>query len=238
MDLSLKGYRLRVLFIAVITAGILYVLWQPSYEVVGPSPGDGEMTMILLHGYGGSPDSMMSTARSLNAKMPGLTVVIPRAPHRQRNGCGGTWQPDAAVPELVAGRHQTVQEIDGIIDELRAQGVTLETLYLAGFSQGAAMAAYYVTESVDPQPLRGLVLFSGEFIAHGSEQKRRADHLPNDFKVFIAHGDSDRVLPPSRSEAMAAFFENYGVETQYFEFRGGHGIHPTARRELLDFIDR
>ena len=229
----------KLTILAVIAAGFLiYSTLTPSYTLEGPAIGEGQVTVIMLHGYGMKADDLTNHAEMINREIDDITFIFPQAPHRASGGCGGTWQPDYAQTrtDLVDGRQQSVDELVDLIEELQRSGVALQDLYLAGYSQGAAMATFMTTSVPELPQLRGLIVVNGDFLPHSEEDPRSTDQLPDDFRVLVVHGNKDRVFSIAKGRAIAGFFEENNVNVEFVELDEGHGFNPRFRRPIVAFL--
>ncbi len=160
--------------------------------------------LLLIHGAGGDERALLPLARALPE---GLNLVLPRAPRRMPRG-GFMWYP---VRFTLDGPQVRAAQVDSACAQLAALlrrlpevlGFAPPRLYLAGFSQGGALAAMLALQR--PAALAGLALFGARLLPQLLEGRRRArvparrgerrqprlENLP----VFVAHGTLDEVLP-------------------------------------------
>jgi len=134
--------------------------------------------------------------------------------HEQPHGLDAAAQRVAAIALWIGSRHPDVP------------------LVLAGFSQGASLAAHVVlTNRVRPS---GLALLSGSPVAMDQTLagRGRLDGMP----VLIAHGLHDAMFTFSGSEILADAFLERGCEVSKFQFDGGHEVTIGGWRRLRSFI--
>jgi phospholipase/carboxylesterase len=121
--------------------------------------------------------------------------------------------------------HSACQQLAAFHDELfERTGLGPERTVLGGFSMGAVMSYALGLGEDRPRPA-GILAFSGFVPAvEGWEPdlgSRKA--LP----VFIAHGRADQVIDVDFARLARAALEAGGLEVEYHEGPGTHGIEPS-----------
>ena len=126
-------------------------------------PDKAAACMILLHGLGASGDDLFPLANELG----GLRVVCPNAPIRAVTLNGG-WKMRAWYDirglnledrQDVQGVKESQASIENLLAAEKARGFAANKIFLAGFSQGAAMAVYTGLRHVET--LAGVIALSG-----------------------------------------------------------------------------
>ena len=112
----------------------------------GAPLGSAEVAVVLLHGRGGTAESMLALADEL----PDLPVswLAPAAP-------GNTWYPQSFLAPLEANQpwlDQALDTVDGLLREAAVAGVDRSRVVLLGFSQGALPGQR--VRAAQPRPLR------------------------------------------------------------------------------------
>lgn len=190
--------------------------------------GIAKQAVVLLHGYGADGSDLIGLGQHWGPLLPDAFFVAPNAPSPcAGNPFGFEWFPLAV--DRIAGRIDGAKTAAPVIVEfltdLWAQtGLTPADTYLVGFSQGAMMALHVGTAL--PQPLRGIVSFSGAFVP--------ADNFPTADKAPVAliHGDLDQVVDPDLSRQAATELAAAGYDVSLHISAGvAHGIAPDG----LDF---
>ena len=202
----------------------------------GPHNGGkpGHM-VILLHGYGADGNDLIGLAPVLAPLMPDVVFYAPNAPQPcEGNPFGYQWFPVSRLdPALaLAGARSAAPDVDAFLDEKMAEhGLDESKTCLVGFSQGTMMALQVGLRRA--KPLAGIVGFSG-MLAGPEVLKEEIKSRP---PVFLAHGDSDEMLPHVLSERAAEALRQNGVEVGVHIAEGvGHGINDTALSHAARFL--
>ena len=208
--------------------------------------GSGPPTLVLLHGYGSSPERWVPFTRTIQLP-PGGRFVFPRAPESTIPPDGpvdgrGWWRlalasyiaPGEKVPDLSAARPPGMAEAAARVGKLLVQVGSDPggPVVLGGFSQGAMVASQVAFLS--DVPLTALILLSGTPV--DEESLRRTLARRRGLPVFIAHGRSDDVLPFAASDRFRRELAAAGLQVTWHPFAGGHEIPAEVVVALNDFL--
>ncbi len=190
-------------------------------SILVQQPPDAASRLVLLtHGVGSVPQSMLGVARWFADRDPGALVVslASAAPSDISNGL--QWfsvlgitednrqaRVDAAMPAFLAAVRHWQQ----------AAGVDAQRTLVAGFSQGAIMALES-TKLAQP-PAQQVVAIAGRF-ATLPERKTEA-------AVHFLHGGADPVMPAALAQAAHAHLRQLGT-TVTLDLVPGVGHQPDA----------
>lgn len=190
--------------------------------------------VIWMHGLGANSDDM----RSLSMALPKSTIHFEHffldAPVRPVTINGGYAMPawydirgfNFSDREDVDGIMASVQQIEATIDDILTQEYAPHEIFLAGFSQGAAMALFSALSQ--SRKLGGIVCLSGYLLL----QNTLKAILPKTTPIFMAYGSYDEVVLPQWSKASAVYLQDLGyVGIQMREYPMGHAV---CQQELLD----
>lgn len=196
----------------------------------------GVGVVVYLHGHASSPDEVEPDVRSLDPEGRFLAAT-PQAPIQLATG-GGSWFEHGArgvdATSLDAALAWLTSLATGLLADL---GVGSERLVLAGFSQGAAMAAALASRW--PGRLGGLLL-QAPFLPEGLDvEVDPSAILPT--TVLIQHGALDEVVPLYLGEDLASALRTAGSRVTFESGPHGHLRTPEmlegARRWLRALLD-
>lgn len=152
---------------------------------------------------------------------PRLYVVSIRAPYETGYG-GYAWFGIEFLPDgsRLINEAQAASSLDLLVDELQRFATELapSRLILAGFSQGAMMAAGVVLRWADL--LDAAWLMSGRLIPSFDDGAAPKKVLP----ILGQHGLYDDVLPATNGRELAALLKAKGHEVAYTEYPMAHQI--------------
>ena len=188
--------------------GILLV--PDSYDPNTPAP-----VVVLLHGAGGTPESILPIMKE-EAKANGTLVVVPKS-------VAPTWD------MIAQGRYNVdVARIElGLKRVFREYSVDPERVSICGFSDGASYALS--VGLTNGELFRRITAFSPGFVA--------ASELRGKPRVFISHGTKDQVLPietGGRYITEQLRKEDYSVD--FREFDGPHGVPKAIAQDAFNFL--
>jgi len=167
--------------------------------------------LILLHGRGGTAESILSLADKLCED--DFYIAAPQATDH-------VWYPHSFMEKENANEPYLSLSVKGIKDliDQTAKHIPKDQIYLVGFSQGACLAlevsARFATK------YGGIVAFTGGLIGSDiNEDKYHGDFERT--KVFISNGDKDPHIPLIRSKQSKEVMEgmNAFVTLKIYENR-------------------
>lgn len=194
-------------------------------------------TVIWLHGLGADGHDFAPIVPELRLP-PSLHIrfVFPHAPMMPVTVNGGYVMPawydvrnqDLRGDEDEQGIRASQQALDALIRLETARGIDPSRIVLAGFSQGGAIALY--TALRYPAPLGGVLALSTYLplprtLAHEASSANAA--VP----IFMAHGNSDSVIPLTQGAASCGLLRQHGYTVEWREYPMIHSVCP---REISD----
>jgi predicted esterase len=197
----------------------------------GPPLGEGRTVMILVHGRNASPLNILDLAIRLDR--PDVTCLAPSA-------AGHSWYPlsfmaerDKNEPGLSSG----LAVLGALVDRVVSHGVATDRLVLAGFSQGACLAAEFTVRH--PMRYGGLLGFSGGLIGPPGTTWDTPGSLA-ETPVFLGCSDVDSHIPKSRVEESADVFTRLGADVTMRLYPGmGHLVNDdeiAMARAIIDGV--
>ncbi len=198
----------------------------------GEDPARASLAMILIHGRGGSAESILSLSSHLT--FPGATYLAPQA-------AGHTWYPLsflAPIPQNEPGISSGMRTIAGLIDELGRAGLPPDRIVLLGFSQGACLTLEFAARHARRYAL--VAGLSGGLIGPPGTPRAYEGSMAHT-PVFLGCSDVDAHIPVERVHETGAVFRALDAaveETIYPDM--DHSVTPEelrALRRLLGQID-
>lgn len=205
-------------------------------ETIEIATGDApEASIIWLHGLGADGNDFAPIAPQLGLPCD-VRFVFPHAPIRAvtiNNGARmRAWYDVLSLArtdiEDEAGIRESAAAVAALIDAERDRGIASERIFLAGFSQGGAIALHQGLRH--PEPLAGILALSTYLPLSWTldDEKHAANQ---NTPIFMAHGSVDNVLPEKLGlvSREALLQRGYGVEWQSYPMP-----HSVCPEEIAD----
>lgn len=197
-------------------------------EVVeeGVSLHSAKKALIMLHGRGASPASILSLKAYLNLEE--FVLLAPAATNH-------TWYPYsfiAPVQENEPWLSSAISLVEELVADCKNAGIAESAIHLLGFSQGACLALEFAARNA--APYGSVTAFTGGLIG---EKINRANYTGNfnGAPVFIGCSDRDMHVPVERVYASANIFREMGgavIEKIY------PGMGHTINEEELSIVNK
>lgn len=185
-----------------------------------PPQGSGDdLTLLLLHGTGGTEDDLIGVGQML---APEARLLSPRGkvlengmPRFFRRLAAGVFDEE----DVRRRSHELADFVEGAAAEY---GFSQARTLAVGYSNGANIAGGVLL--LRPEVLRGAILFKPMV-------PLKLDTTPDlaGKPVLICAGKRDGMVPPSETERLIALLEQAGAEVAVHWYDGGHEL---SRAEL------
>ncbi len=203
-----------------------------------------QYAVIWLHGLGADGHDFEPLVPQLvQPDGPSLRFVFPHAPIRPISINGGmrmrAWYdiygfgPDAPQDEI--GMGESTQRIGQLIQEQAQHGIAEENIFLAGFSQGGAVAIS--TALRYPQRLAGLIALS-TYLANAKALAGNTSAANASLPVFMAHGQMDPVLPYLLGITARDTLQALGHTVDWHAYSMAHQVISTEITDLRAWLVR
>ena len=187
----------------------------------GPNPADARLTVILVHGRGGSADDILGLAGEF--ALDDIAYIAPQA-------AGHTWYPYSfltPISQNEPGLSSALRVLSTLIEGLQGQGVSTQRIALLGFSQGACLSLEYAVRNA--RRYAAIVGLSGGLIGPPGTQWNHEgsfDGMP----VFLGCSDVDPHIPLQRVRESADVFRRMraNVDERIYKQMG----HVVSRDEI------
>ncbi|MBT8506732.1 carboxylesterase [Coxiella-like endosymbiont of Rhipicephalus sanguineus] len=203
-----------------------------SFESITIPPTKAAVgSVIWLHGLGADGHDFADIVPQLALPQDlHLRFIFPHAPIRpitinammQMRAWYDIYSLTDFTHEDEEGIAQTQRSINQLIEKEVTEGVPSHRIVLAGFSQGGAMALY--TSLRYSKPLAGVIALSTYLPLADQLAAKVSDVINQQIPIFIAHGDSDRVLPLTLGKQTFQLLNQLGYPVEWHEYAMGHQV--------------
>jgi phospholipase/carboxylesterase len=204
----------------------------------GPNP---QTSIIWLHGLGADGHDFEPVANEL--RLPGaVRYIFPHAPMRPVTINGGfvmrAWYDiaamDIAAKQDEAGIRESQAQIDALITREIERGIPPNRIFLAGFSQGGAIALH--TALRQTRPLAGVLALS-TYLPLSAQAAQEMLPGTQSTPVFMAHGFRDTVIPHSLGRASADALTTLGYRVDWHEYPMAHAVCADELRDIERWLE-
>ena len=205
----------------------------------GPEP---LASVIWLHGLGADAHDFEPAVPMLDLgpERP-VRYVFPNAPVRPVTINGGmamrAWYDIVGLDGGLREAESDVREVAGPIRELiereRARGLRASRIFLAGFSQGGAMALF--TGLRYPQPLAGILALSC-YLPVAASLEAEMTEAGREVPIFMAHGTADPVVPVTLGRKSYAVLQAAGCNVSWHSYPMQHAVIPEELADIRRFL--
>ncbi|MFC3684081.1 alpha/beta hydrolase [Hydrogenophaga luteola] len=205
-----------------------------EFTTGGDPAAEPVASIVVLHGLGADGRDFVPVAQAMDLSAIGpVRFVFPSAPVRPVTINGGyemrAWYDiyppgsDPSVPrrEDEPGLRESQAIVQQLLDREAQRGVPPGRTVLMGFSQGCAMTLLAGLRA--PQQLAGLVALSG-YLPLAASTAAEASEASRGVPVFMAHGDADDIVVPSRGEAARDALVDLGCPVEWQIYPMGHEV--------------
>ena len=201
----------------------------PPLEV--ETAANPEYAVIWLHGLGADGSDFVPVVPELGlAESPAVRFIFPHAPYMPVTCNGGyvmrAWYDIISLDSTSrrideAGIIASREAVRRLIERENGRGIPVDRIFLAGFSQGGAVA--YTTALTHPEKLAGVIALSTYIpsLALLTEDSAEANR---DIPIFAAHGTADDVVSPTLGLAARNLLTERGYAIEWHEYPMPHSV--------------
>ena len=210
-----------------------------SVERCTGSPVSG--SVIWLHGLGADGHDFEPLVPLLTPPGIALRYVFPHAPVRPVTINNGMTMP--AWFDVIGLDRQSRQDETGIrkadlqVHELvrreNERGIPTESIVLAGFSQGGALALH--TALRFPERLAGVIGLSC-FLPLAWTIDAELAETSRETPIFLAHGAQDPLVPPVMGSETRDFLQARGFTVEWKSYPMAHEVCPEEITHIRDYL--
>ncbi len=185
-------------------------------------------SIIWLHGLGADGEDFVPVAEEMTLPAT-VRYIFPHAPSSPVTINGGfimrSWY-DIAAADLdaqqdVRGIRASRAEIEKFIARERERGIPPENIFLAGFSQGGAIALHTGLRHADA--LGGILALSA-YLPLAASLQAEASAAVKTTPIFMAHGRSDPIVPYALGKSSQEILLQQGYEVDWHEYAMPHSV--------------
>lgn len=190
-----------------------------------------QFSVIWLHGLGASADDFVPVVKALNLpSIPAIRFIFPNAPQQAVTVNGGYIMPAwydilemSALARKVdsAGILRSVKQIEQLIVRENQRGILTSHIFLAGFSQGGAIA--YQAALTYSERLAGVIALS-TYMAKPAYITQHMQPAQAQLPVFVAHGRADDVVSLALGQQAFATLQTLGCQPQWHDYSMRHEV--------------
>lgn len=197
-------------------------------------------SVIWLHGLGASGHDFEPIVPEMRLSA-GVRFIFPHAPNRTVTVNGGmvmpAWYDIISIDIERVIDTQQIMESAEIISELIEQeikrGIASDRIFIAGFSQGGAVA--YEAALSHPKPLGGLIALSTYFATRKTITLHSANRqLP----IFIGHGMADNVVAEVLGQEAVQFLETENYQPHYATYPIPHSVSMDEITDINQWLEQ
>jgi phospholipase/carboxylesterase len=199
-------------------------------------------SVIWLHGLGADGSDFVSLAEAMQLPVA-VRYIFPHAPKQPVTINGGfvmrSWydivDSDIGRQQDAAGVHASQHEIEKFIAAEVARGVPAERIFLAGFSQGGAVALH--TGLRHPAQLGGILALS-TYLPLADTLAAEAHSAAKRTPIFMAHGRNDTVVNYTLGKACAGQLSGMGYPLEWRDYAMQHSVCDAEVRDIQTWLTR
>jgi predicted esterase len=191
-----------------------------------PGEDDSGLTLLVLHGTGGTEEDLIPLAKEL---APTAAILSPRGKVSEfgalrffRRLAEGVFDHE----DLVFRTHELAEFVETASEEY---GFDKSKLVATGYSNGANIAGSLIL--LHPGLLRAAVLFRA-MVPFEPEVTPDLSGMP----VFMASGRRDQMIPPDNSQRLADILGEAGADVDLRWRDTGHGLTYEEVAEAKDWL--
>ena len=205
-------------------------------------------SVIWLHGLGADGEDFVPVAEELDLPVA-VRYIFPHAPMRPVTINGGyvmrAWYDilvGAASAEIStnigrnedsAGIYASQAEIEKLIAFEKQRGIAAKNIFLAGFSQGGAVVLH--TGLRHKERLGGILALS-TYLPLPQTLKAEAQTAARQTPIFMAHGESDPVIPYDFGLASAEELLRQGYQLEWHRYDMPHSVCPEEIHDVEQWL--
>jgi len=185
-------------------------------------------SIIWLHGLGANGEDFVPVAEKISLPLA-VRYIFPHAPEQAVTINGGrvmrAWY-DLTAAEIhlrqdTAGIRASQTEIEKLIIQEKQRGVAAKNIFLAGFSQGGAVALQVGLRHAEN--LGGIIALS-TYLLLAETLADEASSFVTNTPILMAHGRHDPIVPYRLGQTSADTLRELGCPLEWHEYGMEHSV--------------
>jgi len=213
-----------------------------SPPIILETGNNPQHSIIWLHGLGADGQDFVPIADELQLPVP-VRYIFPHAPMRPVTINGGfvmrAWYDISGqsmdVQQDIAGIRASQSLVEALIAQELALGIAPGNIFLAGFSQGGAIALH--TALRQTIPLGGVLALSTYLPLAGNAKDELLDQT-RQTRIFMAHGRNDPVVPYTLGLYSRDALRGFGYTVDWREYAMQHSVCEEELRDIEVWLDK
>jgi phospholipase/carboxylesterase len=199
-------------------------------------------SIIWLHGLGADGGDFVAIADEMNLPVA-VRYIFPHAPMQPVTINGGfvmrAWY-DIAAADIGAqqdedGIRKSQRKIEKLIAQEKQRGSAAENIFLAGFSQGGALALHTGLRHAEKL---GSILALSCYLPLAETLADEASNAAKDTPIFMAHGRNDPIVPYGLGKSSAEKLSGLGYRLEWREYAMPHSMCAEEVRDIEDWLTK
>lgn len=214
----------------------------PCVELEPERPA--QWSVIWLHGLGADGHDFAAVPPMLGIEQRhALRFVFPHAPRIPVSLNNGFVMPawydirdgDLRTRHDEQGIAASTLRIRALIAREIERGIPSQKIFLAGFSQGGAMAVHVALRQ--SQPLAGVLALS-TYLVCGDRVEAELEAANRGIRCFVAHGLFDPMVPMARGQALRERLVQLGCEVEWHTYPMEHSVCEEELADIGNWFNR
>lgn len=195
--------------------------------------------VIWLHGLGADGFDFEPVVKMLN--LPHIHFILPHAPYKKITMYNGyemrAWYDLYGLskdsPQDATGIDASRSDIETLIAHANALGIPTQSIALAGFSQGGAIALH--TALRHTQPLAGVLALSTYLPLKDTLPAQKSVENQST-PIFMAHGNADEVIRIETALSSRQQLMDAGYAVEWHEYPMAHSVNADEIADIRQFL--
>jgi len=196
--------------------------------VAGASREAAKAAVILVHGRGATPESMLPLAEAF-----GRDDILYLAPRASQN----TWYPNTFLAPIEANEpwlSSALALLGALVDRLAADGFASDRVGIIGFSQGACLTSEFIARNARRYGMAGVL--TGGLIGPPGTPRDYPGSLSGT-PVFLGCSDIDGHVPLERVHETRDVLEKLGADVDARIYPGmGHTVNDDEVKAVAELL--